>query len=377
MKAHVTADAIWRVSYPLIFAGVGETLIDVTDVTILAHYGVTEVGAVALADAIHEAFLVLVLGLAAGIQIVLARRVGQGSREGIGAAFRVGLRMMAASALLVFLLVRFAGPRITELLVASDGVRIGASIYLRVVALGAGFVAVNLLMGALYVGLGRTRILLVSTAVLVLTNAVVDYALVFGRLGCPELGIEGSAWGTVAAEVASFLVVILPARLHGDARAYGLFRARGWDRALARRIARISTPAALEAWIEAVRWFLLFVIVERMGELPLAASNLVYTCYAVLLIPTEGIAEATCSLASRVLGEGRASRLRALLLRSMWIGYGLSAPLALLALALPDRILWILTDDPALAAARAAALRVEGISLFLVPAGGLLLARPD
>jgi putative MATE family efflux protein len=374
MKALITPGAIWRVSYPLILAGVGETLIDATDVAILAHYGVTEAGAVALADAIYETFLVLVLGLLAGLQVVLARRAGQGSQAAVGAAFRAGLRLLLMASVVVFLLVRVAGPQMTGLLVSSDRVREAADVFLRVIVLGVGFEAVNLLLGTLYVGLGRTRILMVSTGVLVVTNVVLDYALVFGRFGCPELGIEGSAWGSVAAEAASFLVLAGYALVRGDARAYGLFRLRGFDRVLARRIALLSTPASLELLVETVRWFLFFVIVERMGEVPLAASNLVYTCYAVLLIPIEGIAETTCSLASRILGEGRATRLRALLLRSISIGYATSVPLALLAFLFPERILWIFTDDPGLVSASVEALRVAVLGLLLVPVGGLLIA---
>ena len=374
MKAHISSGAIWRASYPLMLAGVGETLIDATDVAFLAHYGVTEAGAVALADAIYETLLVLVLGLVSGIQVVLARRVGQGSREGVGAAFRAGLRLLLLASALVFGLVSVAGPRLTALLVSSDGVRAAADTFLRVIVLGVGFEALNLLLSALYVSLGRTRIVLVSTAVLVGTNVVLDYALVFGHLGCPELGIEGSAWGSAAAEVASFLVLVAYAFARGDAHTYGLFRVRGFDRTLARRITRLATPATLELLVQATRWFLFFVIVEQMGELPLAASNLVYTCLAVLVIPVEGIAETTSSLSGRILGEGRASRLSALLKRSLWIGYAVGVPLALLALAFPDRILWVFTDDPDLVEASVAALRVASLALLLAPAAELLLA---
>ena len=237
-----------------------------------------------------------------------------------------------------------------------------------------GFEALCFLFGALYVGLARPRILMLATFVLVVTNVTLDYALVFGNLGCPELGIEGSAWGSVVAEAASFLVLLVFALRRGDVRTYGLLRLRGWDAAVARRISILSTPVALEALVETVRWFLFFLIVERMGEYPLAASNLVYCCYTVLVIPVEGISEAVSSLVSMILGEGRASRVRALLVRSMSIGYAVSVPLALLAFWAPERVLWLFTDEPELVEASVGALRAVGVALLLVPAGELLLA---
>jgi MATE family, multidrug efflux pump len=377
MTVRITSGAILRMSYPLMLAGVGHTLVDATDVAILAHYGVTEAGAVALADALYEVLLVLVLGLAGGLQIMLARRAGQGSREGVGAVFAVGLRMMLVAALLVFLLVRLSARPVTDWLVSDPGVGAATHAFLRLIVLGVGFEALGFLFGALYVGLGRTRILMISTGVLVATNIVLDYVLVFGKLGFPELGIEGSALGSVVAEGASFLVLLGFALWRGDVRTYGLLRLRGWDKPLVRRITILSTPAALEALVETTRWFVLFLIVERMGEVPLAASNLVYCCYVVLVIPVEGISEALGSLVSRVLGEGRSTRVRALLLRSMSIGYAVSGPLALLALLAPEWILRVFTDEPGLVEASVAALRITGLALLLAPAGELLLAAVE
>ena len=377
MSVRITPGAILRMSYPLMLAGVGQTLVDATDVAILAHYGVTEAAAVAVADATYEVMLVLVLGLVAGLQIVLSRRAGQGSHADVGAVFRTGLRLLLLSALVVFGLVRLAAPIVTDLFVSAENVRAQADAFLRLIALGVGFEALGLLFGAFYVALARPRILMLATGVLVTTNVVLDYALVFGKLGFPELGIEGSAWGSVAAEAASFLVLLVFALVRGDVRTYGLFRLHGWNRALVRRITILSTPAVLEALVETARWFLFFVIVERMGEYPLAASNLVYSCYAVLVIPVEGVSEAACSLVSGVLGEGRASRVRAVLLRAMALAYAVSAPLAILTLAWPELVLRVFTDEPELVEASVAALRIVGLALFLVPAGELLLAAVE
>ena len=88
---------------------------------------------------------------------MLARRAGQGSRAGVGAAFAVGLRLMLAACLVVFLLVRLAGPFVTDFLVSTDAVRTATDAFLRVIVLGVGFEALGLLLGAFYVGIGRPQ----------------------------------------------------------------------------------------------------------------------------------------------------------------------------------------------------------------------------
>jgi MATE family, multidrug efflux pump len=74
----------------------------------------------------------------------------------------------------------------------------------------------------------------------------------------------------------------------------------------------------------------------------------------------EGLSEAASALVSGILGEGRASRVRALLVRSISIGYAVSAPLAILALVFPEQVLWVFTDEPELVALSVAARGAPG-----------------
>ena len=63
MKVRTTYGSLWAISVPIMFAGVSETIIDVTDAIFLGHYGITELGAVALADAIYLLVVVVTAGL--------------------------------------------------------------------------------------------------------------------------------------------------------------------------------------------------------------------------------------------------------------------------------------------------------------------------
>src|SRR6266487_2816851 len=82
---------VWRVSLPIILAEASETLLHLIDSIFLARVGVTELGAIAVADSVLLLFLVLPLGLADGIQILTARRAGQRRPEAVGAVFNQGL----------------------------------------------------------------------------------------------------------------------------------------------------------------------------------------------------------------------------------------------------------------------------------------------
>ncbi len=373
MKVGLTYGSIWRVSYPVILAGVGQAVLEATDVAFLAHYGVVEAGAVAIADSIYELLLVGALGLIDGIQVVLARRAGRGSTAGVGAVFRQGCRLLLLASLAVFLLVKVAVPPCLGLAVSSAPVREAADAFLQVVVFGVLFEVGHHLLAVLYIGLGRTRVLIASSAILAGTNVFLDYALIFGHFGFPEMGIVGSAWGTAIAECAAFLFLAGYAVARGDLRAFRLMPGKGWDAPLTRRLLAISTPAALEGLVETGRWLLLFTIVERLGEVALGVSSVVYSCYCLLIIPLEGIAEAVCSGVSGMIGEGHASRIGTLLRRSISLGYALVAVPALLAMVAPELVLAAFTDDPDLVAGAVAPLRVVSLALLLVAPGEMLL----
>ena len=85
---------VWRVSLPIILAEASETLLHLIDSIFLARVGVTELGAIAVADSVLLLFLVLPLGLADGVQILTARRTGQRRPEAVGAVFNQGLSLV-------------------------------------------------------------------------------------------------------------------------------------------------------------------------------------------------------------------------------------------------------------------------------------------
>jgi Na+-driven multidrug efflux pump len=94
----------------------------------------------------------------------------------------------------------------------------------------------------------------------------------------------------------------------------------------------ISAPIAAQTALEHVRWFVFFLIIERVGTAALAIANIVYTCFIVFWVPTEGFAETTCSMVSRYIGKNRANRIGEVLRTA--IGGAILATVPFIGLAL-------------------------------------------
>jgi putative MATE family efflux protein len=339
---------IWRVSYPLILAGMGESVVEVTDAVFLAHYGIVELGAIGLAGTIYSIAMFIPLGLVDGIQITVGRRVGEGHAAGVGRAFNQGLVLLAVSALVMLVLIKLLVPPVTGLLLTSPAVQAAVDDYLQIAAYALVFHAFNLAYSAFYVGIARTRILISATLVLAMTNILLDYLLIFGVAGLPGLGIRGAAIASLCAEVGVFLFLTADVLRRGYVQSHGLLRLARWDAGLSRQLWRVSLPVSGEALVEMLRWFLFFVIIERLGEAALAQANIVYALLVLFMIPVDGLSEAVCSLVSNLIGQGRSGALETLLRRTIVIGYTLLGPVLVLALLTPDALLAPFTEDPAL-----------------------------
>ena len=94
MRFRPTYGNIWGVTWPLILAGISETVIDVTDTIFLAHYGTAELAAIGVADSVYGLSLFLVIGLVEATQILIGRRSGEARALQVGQMFNHGLALL-------------------------------------------------------------------------------------------------------------------------------------------------------------------------------------------------------------------------------------------------------------------------------------------
>lgn len=374
MKILTTQRSIWSLSFPIIIVGLSEAIVDITDAVFLGHYGITELAAIALADAIYELAIVAVVGLVDGIQIVVARRAGQDAPRAIGRVFNQGLYLLAIASVVLTAVIFFAAPHLTAWAISSGDIRSAVDAFLRIIAFSVFFHAVNLAYSALYVGISKAKVLIAATVILAGTNIGLDYCLIFGHFGFPEMGIEGAAIASLTAEIATFVYLTLYTFIRLDFRKFGLFAFGKWDGRVTRVLVSLSSPVALEGLVEGARWFLFFVIVEQLGEQLLAQAEIIYICYVVFLIPIEGYSEATCSMVSNLIGQNKSTRIGPLLRKAVSLSYLTSLPLAGLALIFPELFVSVFGADPETAAGCVAGLRVVALSLLVVVPGEIFVS---
>ena len=366
---------IRTIVYPLLLSLLMEHLIGMTDTAFLGRVGEIEVGASALGSVYFMAIYMLGFGFSIGAQILIGRRNGEKRFDKIGDIFSQGTLFLLALAAIIFVLSKEFSPQILRLLIQSDQIYEATLSYMNWRIYGFFFAFASTMFRAFFVGTTNTKILTSNSIVLVLSNVLFNYALIFGKLGCPALGIEGAAIGSSAAELVSLLFFIVYTWIKVDREKYNMFRITRFKPKLLLRILNVSVWTMIQAFISVSTWFLFFVAVEHLGERQLAISNIVRSMSSLLFLTTAAFASTTSSLVSNLMGAGEQEQVLPLCRKMIKMCYCFILPLIILIFLFPTLILHIYTDNLSLISASVPALLVmTSVYIISVPANILFNA---
>lgn len=344
-------------------------MIHVTDSAFLGRVGAVELGAIAIADMVTEIVVAPAIGLAEAMQIIVSRRVGELRERAVGAAFNRSLLFALCVSIVLAAAVKLGSAEFSDDLIGSQAVAEAVDDFLQIAAYGVVFMSASFVFTGLYVGVGRQRVLIGATLVMTLTNLALSYVFIFGMFGLPELGMKGAGIGFAGAEAATLLFLVVYGFLRFDGARYGLFTSWAGAGRPTSSLLRTSSPVALQALLETTRWLVFFLIVASISAQALAASNVVYVVYALLLVPTFAFSEATYTLVSRMIGSGQGDRIRDLVRTAIRPLYAITLPLCVLAVAFPDLVLSVFTSDQGVIDASVNSLRVAAAAMvILIPA---------
>src|SRR6266540_4049996 len=128
-------------------------------------------------------------------------------------------------------------------------------------------------------------------------------------------------------------------------------------------------PIVVQNSLETLRWLAFFLIFERVSEAALAIGNIVYTCYVVFWIPTEGFAETSCSMVSRFVGRNRSHRIGGVLKHAIGWAFVASVPLIGAALVVPEWFVAVFSPGSDILAQTIASLRVVAMAMLIAIPG--------
>ena len=346
---------ILAVSAPIFFGSAVQTGILITDTAFLGHLGKLYLAASAIAGLLYFVFAMLFWGFSTGLQILVARRNGEGHNKEIGSLVSHAQVMMWGLAIFLFVLLWFSMPAILGVMVKEPEIAAEALDYLRVRIFGYFFCSLNFSFRGFYLGIGRTKVITFVTFSMLLVNVCFDYALIFGEWGLPALGMRGAALASVLAEAAGLFVFVLTTLRNVDRKHYWLFTYTAMRLRVAKDLLRTGLPLLVQSTVNFLAWFVFFLIIEKMGVLELAVSNLIRSV-----------------LVGFLYGSQHQERIPDFIRRVLWMTCLSILLVVIPVLIFPEAILGIFSDEPDIIAASLPIVYLVSISIFGQGIGNIL-----
>lgn len=314
----------------------------------LGRYGVShevEYAAIGLMAPAYLLITLIAMAISRGAQILIARRIGEGRSRYVGRIVHNMLYFELFVATVFFGATWLFGYKLLHSFINEPALLEACWGFLEYRIWGIYFTFIGAAVIALYSGIGRTQVIIFNAAVIAGVNLLLNYALVFGMFGLPEMGIRGSAVASVIAEAMGMGVFVSFIAWDTQNRKYNLFTLAPIDWDLLRLQVRICTPIALQTLFGMGSWLLFFTFIENYGTHALAVSNAVRVIYLFLGVPTWGIGNATTTIISQLIGQGKKDEVFGTGLKIAFVSFCLNFLVAVWVLILPTSILSITTTS--------------------------------
>ena len=345
---------IVALAVPAFGALVAEPLFVMADSAIVGHLGTAQLAGLGVASALLMTGVSVFVFLAYATTAAVARRVGA---DDLPAAIRQGMDGIWLALLLgtaVVAVVLPTAPSLVDLFGASDTAAPYATTYLRISALGIPAMLIVLAATGVLRGLQDTKTPLYVAIGGFLANAALNAGLVYGA----DLGIAGSAWGTVIAQcgmAAVYLVVVVRgARKHGASLRP--------DTAGIRASAQAGAPLLVRTLSLRAILMIATAVAARLGDSDIAAHQIILSLWSLLAFALDAVAIAGQAIIGRYLGAGDAEGARAACRRMVEWGIAAGVVLGLLVVISRPAFLPLFTGDSSVKDAALPALVIVALS---------------
>ena len=363
---------IWRVAYPILISLVMEQMIGLTDTAFLGRVGEVELGASAIAMVYYMILFMIGLGFSIGAQIIIGRRNGEGNFKETGKVFWTGLYFLLGLAGALILLSELLSPWLMRFIVSSESIYQASLSYVKWRLPGMVFAFITSIFRAFYIGTTQTKTLTFNSIVMVLSNILFNWVLIFGHCGLPALGITGAAMGSSLAELVSLIFFIIYTRRRCNLKKYGLDKATRFEISELKEMMPVCTWSMIQHTVSVFTWFIFFLYIEHLGERALAISNIARGASGVIWVVLLAFSSTCSTLVSNLIGEGHQDKVMSLIRRILKVSYGIISTMIIVFCMFPESIARIYTDIPDLVKASAPALIIMSLS-YIMNTGGQVL----
>ena len=291
---------IWGLALPIIGGMISQNVLNLVDTFMVGFLGNAALAAVGLGGFANFMCQAVILGISVGVQATAARRKGEGRTQELAAPLNGALLVVLVtgfflSAILLFLVPSFYPYLNSDPEVIEQGVP-----YLQARVAAIIFVGMNFSFRGYWNAVDLSRLYMSTLIVMHISNIILNYALIFGKLGAPELGALGAGIGTsVATVIGTIVYFFLGFRF---ARKNGFLSSMpSWKGIV--DLVRLSIPNSIQQLFFSAGFTATYWIIGKVGTVELAAANVLINLTLIMILPAIALGLSAATLVGQALGR--------------------------------------------------------------------------
>ena len=292
---------IWRIAVPIMGGMMSQNILNLVDIGMVGRLGDSALAATGIGSFTNFLAISFIIGLSAGVQALAARRLGEGRDSETAVPLNGGLILSLIIGLPLCIILILVAPTAFEFLTDDPGVKELGVPYLQVRIVSMIAVGMNFSFRGYWSAIHMTGVYLRTLLIMHAINIFLNWVLIFGNLGAPELGVFGAGLATtISLYIGTFLYFFFAIRHASDKG----FLHRIPSRSTLWQQFRLSLPSSLQQLFFSAGLVTLIWIVGRIGTAEVAAVNVLMTFHITAILPAFGIALAATTLVGNALGRG-------------------------------------------------------------------------
>jgi multidrug resistance protein, MATE family len=364
---------ILKLALPISLAMLVPQINFITNNIFLSGLGQRELASAGITGVYYLIFAMIGNGLNNGLQALIARRAGQNLPWEIGRLFFHGVWIaLAIAGAGIFITYAFA-PGILRATIHDEAIANQVIDFLLIRIWGLPLLYLYVMRNALLVGTNQTRFLVWGTMSEAITNIVLDYGLIYGELGLPELGFNGAAYASIIAEGTGLFVIYAVIHFTGIYKSFAFFENVKLDTSIGKLILIKSSPLILQYAISIISWEYFYILIEHHGERALAISNTMRNIFGLFGIFSWAFASATNTMVSNIIGQNREEEVLPLIRRIVKVSFSISFTLFILLNIRPEWFLSFYGQSEGFVADAIPVIRIVSMALLMMSFGTIWL----
>ena len=357
--------ALLAIAWPMVIAQLAQVGSGVVDTVMAGHYSATDMAAIAIGYNIWLPVQLFFIGIMLGATFVIAQNVGAGRLQQVRDSLPQALWLALGIGLVAAPLLYFVEP-LLELLALERTTQDKSLAYLQAVAFGMPAAALFQALRCHTQGIGILRPFAIASVLGLLANIPLNYALMYGRWGFPELGARGCGLATaISMWLGPLLIGLYMTRAEKLRPLLPPLRLVAPDFTAIGEITRVGLPLGLTFFMEIAFFTVIALLIATLGTTAIAAHQIAFNVWDVVYMPLIGIGSAMATRVGHAIGADD----RAGVNLSLSCGTSIAVLMGLLCmcllLAAPESLARAYTDHSAIQAMAISLIRLAALFIAL------------